>query len=203
MRDESSWKTSLKEQLGYINNGFEDNIIILVTYNIYYKSFFTESIENVDVNKVIICDEVHNAGSTQFQKGLINCYDARIALSATPKRHFDDDGTSLIQDYFDGVIIERDLEWGINNGLRDGHTFLCPYYYYAEEIDLTDEELIEYRNITRTMMKYYDKNKLIQDDRFMRQANLRAKLIKNAYNKLEAFENLINSDDLICQDLSK
>ena len=44
-------------------------------------------------------------------------------------------------------------------------------------------------------MKYYDKNKLIQDDRFMRQANLRAKLIKNAYNKLEAFQNLINSDD--------
>ena len=34
------------------------------------------------------------------------------------------------------------------------------------------------------LMKYYDKNKLIQDDRFMRQANLRAKLIKNAYNKL-------------------
>ena len=45
------------------------------------------------------------------------------------------------------------------------------------------------------MMKYYDKNKLIQDDRFMRQANFRAKLIKNAYNKLEAFQNLINSDD--------
>ena len=45
------------------------------------------------------------------------------------------------------------------------------------------------------MMKYYDKNKLIQDDRFMRQANLRAKLIKNAQNKLKAFHNLINSDD--------
>jgi len=195
LRDESNWKTSLKEQLGYINNGFEDNVIILVTYNIYYKKYFTESIEGVDVNKVIICDEVHNAGSAQFQKGLINCYDARIALSATPKRHFDDDGTSLIVDYFNGVIIERDLEWGINNGLREGHTFLCPYYYYAEEIDLTDEELIEYRNITRTMMKYYDKNKLIQDDRFMRQANLRAKLIKNAQNKLKAFHNLINSDD--------
>ena len=38
--------------------------------------------------------------SKQVQKGLINCYDARIALSATPKRHFDDDGTSLIEDYF-------------------------------------------------------------------------------------------------------
>ena len=186
LKDEKGWNKTLKEEIGNLNNGFEENKICLATYQVYYKENFISNIENCEIKKIIICDEVHNAGAQTWRKGLIESYDSRIALSATPERHFDEDGTSLIKEYFGGVVMDRDLEWGINNG------FLSPYYYYADSIDLTEEELIEYRKITRKMMIFYDKTKSAQNDiRFLRQANLRAQIIKTAYNKINAFEELV------------
>ena len=115
LRDEDlgmKWSRKLKEDIGDINNGYEDSLICLATYNIYHTENFQSMIQDCDSKKIIICDEAHNAGSGEFKKGLLDCYDGRMALTATPERHFDEDGTQLIKDYFSGVVMERDLEWG-------------------------------------------------------------------------------------------
>ncbi len=195
LMDESNWSVKLKEEIGSLNNDYEDNLVCLVTYHTYFKPNFTSSIEQCDKNKIIICDEVHNSGAKTWRKGLIDDFDARIALSATPKRHFDDEGSSIIEEYFDGVIIERDLEWGINNGPKEGETFLSPYYYSAKEIDLTEEELVDYRKVTQAMVINYNPNVLLQDDKWMGLANKRAKIIKNAENKLVELKLLLKKLD--------
>lgn len=185
LRDLSNWKQQLEQEILNLNNGFEENLICLVTYQTYYKKPFIELVRKCEVSKAIICDEVHNAGAVTWQKGLIEDYYCRIALSATPKRHFDDFGTSIIENYFHGVVIERDLEWGIKNN------FLSPYNYYISLVDLSDDELIEYREITKQMMKHFRKDSSNQSLAFFIKANERAKIIKNAVSKYDAFENLL------------
>ncbi len=184
LRDRS--KKELQQAITNLNIEFEDNIICLVTYQSFYKDDYKKIINECQKPLAIICDEVHNAGAPKWKQGLINNFDCRIALSATPKRYFDDEGSDLIYTYFDkeGCFYEKDLAWGIENG------FLCPYRYHINLVDLTNDELQDYKELTRKMAPIYDKpefkkhyeNLLLQ----------RAEIIKTAYNKYEAFENLIS-----------
>ncbi len=185
LKDEKNWKLSLDQAILDLNNEFEDIVICLVTYQSFYKDAFIDNVKKCDAKKAIICDEVHNAGAPTWQKGLIDDFDCRIALSATPKRYFDEEGTNLIESYFEGIVIERDLRWGIKNN------FLSPYNYHISMVNLNDDELNEYRDITSKMMKYFDKNKQFQSKPFMIKANERAKIIKTASSKYLAFEDLI------------
>ena len=41
-------------------------------------------------------DEVHNIGTESKQKSLLNEYDFRLGMSATPKRHYDEEGTEKL-----------------------------------------------------------------------------------------------------------
>lgn len=189
LKDEKNWKLSLDQAVLDLNNEFEDNIICLVTYQSFYKEGFISNVKKCETAKAIICDEVHNAGAPTWQKGLIEDFDCRIALSATPKRYFDDEGSNLIDSYFNGIVIERDLKWGIENN------FLSPYNYHISMVDLDEDELIEYREITSKMMKHYDKDKQFQSKPFMIKANERAKIIKTASSKYLAFEDLIKKLD--------
>ena len=162
-------------------------LVIYCVQKIYV--IFIANVKKCETAKAIICDEVHNAGAPTWQKGLIEDFDCRIALSATPKRYFDDEGSNLIDSYFNGIVIERDLKWGIENN------FLSPYNYHISLVELDEDELIEYREITSKMMKYYDKDKQFQSKPFMIKANERAKIIKTASSKYLAFENLIKKLD--------
>lgn len=48
---------------------------------------------------LIIVDEVHNAGSTKNKKSLSEKFSWRLGLSATPARHYDEEGTNFINEY--------------------------------------------------------------------------------------------------------
>ena len=102
LRDKS--KKELQQAITNLNIDFEDNIICLVTYQSFYKDDYKKIINECQKPMAIICDEVHNAGAPKWKKGLIDNFDCRIALSATPKRHFDDEGSDLIDNYFEYKI---------------------------------------------------------------------------------------------------
>ena len=179
LKDAKNWKANLEEKINFLNLDFLDSEIILVTYNIFSEDSFIKIIQNCDKNCILIADEAHKAGSKKFSKGLIAEYDARIALTATPKRHFDEEGTQLLEDYFGGVVSKKNLDWGIKNG------YLCPYNYYMNEINLTPKELEQYYEITRKMMKCWNE-KGQQTDAFWGYAGDRADIIKEAKNKIAA-----------------
>ena len=56
------------------------------------------SLENT--KKFLIVDEVHNIGENSSKKTLLDEYDCRLGLSATPTRHMDEIGTGILKDYF-------------------------------------------------------------------------------------------------------
>jgi len=186
LRESNDWNKTLEEIVSYINLDIIENEVILVTYNIYCTPKFIKHIENVEIDTMLICDEVHKSGSKEFKKGLLDLYNSRIGLSATPKRHFDEEGSQYILDYFGGIVYEKDLAWGIKNGQ------LCPYNYHIQEISLTPNEQQEYNLLTAEMMTHYRDDQIKQSTAFYAKAGERADIIKEAKNKIAAFEENLN-----------
>lgn len=83
---------------------------------------------------LIIGDEAHNLGARQMLQALPERAAYRLALSATPDRWFDDEGTGKLLEYFGEVLIDLDLGEAIKRGA------LCEYDYYPILISLEDEE---------------------------------------------------------------
>ena len=68
LRESKDWNKTLEEIVSYINLGIIENEVILVTYNIYCTPKFIKHIENVEIDTMLICDEVHKSGSKEFKK---------------------------------------------------------------------------------------------------------------------------------------
>ena len=99
-------------------------------------------------------------GAERSKFGLINEYDFRLGLSATPQRWFDTSGTDALYNFFGGVVYKFTLE----NAIKEinpitGRTYLTPYKYLPKFISLTSEELEEYVNTTLSIAKSFNRAK--------------------------------------------
>ena len=56
------------------------------SYDAFCTKEFVDLIEEIQVPTMLIADEVHEAGSLGRQNGLIEKYQYRLGLSATPER---------------------------------------------------------------------------------------------------------------------
>jgi len=197
------WKT----ELGRIKRNFRDGIgsnlqIMVSSYDSFCKKEFVDLIEDIQVPTMLIADEVHEAGSSSSQDGLIEKYEYRLGLSATPERYYDDQGTAFLQQYFkpkidcgdchgnSSVIVKKDLKWAIDNKI------LVPYYYYPYYIDLDKDELDEYRDMTRKVAPEMSKPKEKQNKKIIEIFLVnRAKIIKNASKKIDALQKIIQKNN--------
>ncbi|CUO31415.1 Predicted HKD family nuclease [Coprococcus eutactus] len=71
----------------------------------------------------------------------------RLALSATLERHRDENGTLALRQYFGNDCINFSLKDAIDGG------FLTPYYYYPCLVYLDPEELEDYNELTRKIIR--------------------------------------------------
>ena len=80
---------------------------------------------------LIIADEVHGMGSVERINGLIDKYQYRLGLSATPHRYFDELGTKKLLKYFDKTVYEFNLHRAINEiNPATNESYLVPYDYH-------------------------------------------------------------------------
>ena len=108
--DTYNWKEKLKTKILEVETNLIDNLIIYVCHDSVYLDSFTDKIKNLSLNVklTLIADEVHGLGAKKRRNCLLERYDFRIGLSATPERHFDDYGSRAIIDFF--TIINLNLE---------------------------------------------------------------------------------------------
>lgn len=139
----------------------------------------------------MIVDEVHGIGAPERRKGLIEEYDYRLGLSATPKRWFDLKGTDKIFAYFGDVVFGFSLKDAIDAG------YLTPYIYKPYFTSLTPEEMAKYEFETRKISRAYyrSKDEDEKDEIFTLLCIKRQKIIRNAENKLIVFEEILNEFD--------
>jgi len=148
------WRDQLSNLLDDLSLGYVNSVILLTTHTTFSSANMKKILEDSKKNYIslLIADEVHGLGAKEFRKGLIDFYDYRLGLSATPKRFYDDKGTQILYDYFGGTVYEFLLKDAITkiNPLT-GKTYLTPYVYKPYFINLSEEEIGRYAMVTENI----------------------------------------------------
>ena len=179
--DNKKWKSKFLGLIGDLKSDFKRHLIILTTFNTFSRKNFIDIINYYDDEILLIVDEVHGVGSFEFRNGLLeDKYTFRLGLSATPEIEDDFERTEFVYDFFGGIVYEYDLKKAIDNG------FLTPYKYYPEFINLNDNELTSYKELTAQIARIFAKKSLSIRDEKRLDSLLRDRrtIINNAEEKL-------------------
>lgn len=107
-------------------------------------------IESLDSGLLVIGDEMHSLGTSRRLSGLPDRNDStvgRIGLSATPRRHNDEQGTEALLDYFGDVLVTISITEAISLGA------LCPYTYDPIVARLSHSEQAEFDRLSKEIGK--------------------------------------------------
>lgn len=143
-------------------------------------------------NYMFVADEAHWFGARSYRNALSERANFRLGLSATPTRYFDEEGTQVLDEYFESKLRRFDLSDALST-LRPGSTesILCPYEYKPVVVSLDDEEQERYDKFSKTIaMQTASKD---PDERAKVADTLiaRARVTKKAKSKISAFADLI------------
>lgn len=173
------------------------NLFVFSTFNSFCSKDFIETIKEFKFKSkyFIIGDEVHGLGSRERIKGLINEYEYRLGLSATPDRWFDEYGTKLISEFFGSDRYYFSLEDALSKiNPITGQTYLTPYEYRPYFIELEEDEIYKYRELTEKITNCMAKAE--EDYEYEELLKLltfkRADIHKSAVNKLKALEEILD-----------
>ena len=194
------WKHKLTDSIIDINNNVKNRLTILTSHDSFYRKDFIEIIRKVESKLFLIGDEVHGMASEERKVGLLDKYDYRLGLSATPSRWMDPDGTKELYAYFnvktDSDIYKFPIEKAIKTiNPATGKTYLTPYDYFPYFVGLTNDEIDQYIEESRKIVRQYHISKSNVDR--LKYFNLlcikRQEIVKNASNKLHTFEQILGT----------
>lgn len=191
----SKWRSELGKLLKQLSTGLYKNAVIYTTHQTCSSEDFISMIEGCSqrITKFFIGDEVHGMGAGKTQNGLLQSYDYRLGLSATPSRWFDEEGTKLIEHYFG----DKSFVFSIHDALvtinpLTNRPFLVNFYYHPHFISLTEEELEEYKKLSDRIIKLSGRKD--EDSNIVREMLLfkRANIEKSAENKYPELEKILD-----------
>lgn len=190
------WKNNMYNSLMELSLDHISKLIIITTHDSLCSKDFVDIINKCkyDSKMLLIADEVHGIGSKERRKGLNENYQYRLGLSATPRRWFDEEGTKSIYEFFKDDVFEFTLKDAITNfNIRTGKTFLTPYRYIPKFINLNDDELDEYYEKTKSIVRVYNRDIKKKEEVSLLDMLLfgRANIIKNANMKFIILEDIL------------
>lgn len=174
--------------------GEQSDFVIITTYSTFTRPKFQHYLKDLPKSTLLIADEAHNVGAPQvktaFRKLKLN---RRIALSATPKRKYDPEGSSEMETFFNDsspYTYNYPMEKAIEKGV------LCNYNYYPILVELEPDELDEYQKISIQLMKYFDSNtgKFKDVEEVNALLLKRKRVVHKAKNKLVAFKKILKNE---------
>lgn len=194
------WEPEINRALSRIRARIDTSLLVMTTHATACKDEFV-SLFNRLAAPIKICfigDEVHGLGARKQRNALIDRYDYRIGLSATPSRWFDEAGTKVIEDYFNNqtfIFGIRDAQQTIRPGTD--HAFLAPYVYLPIFVALDDEEMDGYIRLTERISKLSHAEDDETQEAVERLLMKRADITKNASAKMMAFKQLLKEEDYV------
>lgn len=192
------WENNLHNKINMYINGFEKKLCIVTLYASASRDEFQDIINTrlKNIDYLLIADEAHNTGSLMYRKTLFNSAKFRIGLSATPIRWYDDNGTQLIKDYFKKTVIEYPIEKAIKENK------LTPYYYEPILVDLTEDELEEFIELSDKISRLTIMNDKTESDNELLKKLLikRSMVIAKAENKKISLQKLVKEHKKKCHE---
>lgn len=129
-------------------------------------------------NPILIADEVHRLGSKTYRKILEVPFTAKLGLSATPERLFDEEGNNIIKNAFNQEpVYKLTLDSMVQLDENDEKlvpiigNFLSKYEYYFYAVDLDDEEKENWNNLSEELRKKYAIVKSAKNESYVKDLN--------------------------------
>jgi DNA phosphorothioation system restriction enzyme len=189
-RSKKRWLDELNHKIIDFNTNARKFISVITTHTTFISPDFQESIARLEGEILIIADEAHHLGAERGRQNYPGHIPYRLALSATPDRWFDDEGTEALRKYFGETVFEFSLEEAIG-------VSLTPYYYYPHLVPLTDDELEQYEELTHKIAKLVNREDLEGQEALKMLLIKRANLLNRAENKIKVLSHLVDSQDYI------
>ncbi|MEG5016712.1 MULTISPECIES: DNA phosphorothioation system restriction enzyme [unclassified Microcoleus] len=182
-----SWQNKLAAGLYEVRSGERAFLTIITTNATLMGDSLRSQLRYFPEKTLIIGDEVHNLGAPRLGESLPRNIGLRLALSATPERHFDEQGTEAILDYF-GPVLQPELT--LADAIRQ--KALVHYLYYPILVELTEAETRKYSRLTQKIgWALWGDEKVEENDALTTLLMQRARLIGAAANKLVALRELM------------
>jgi DNA phosphorothioation system restriction enzyme len=181
------WQNQLSTQLYNVRSGHQKFLTIITTNTTLISQGLQSQLRYLPDKTLIVGDEAHNLGSKRLVESLPHNVGLRLALSATPERYFDEEGTESLFNYF-GAVIQP--EFTLADAIKAGA--LVHYLYYPILVELTESETEKYAALTKKIGRAIafdsdrDNNEMVSA--LMMQ---RARLLGSAANKLVALRELM------------
>ena len=171
----------------YCNFFKEDGVLIITYKSLSMKANDNDFLDIIGGENLIIADEAHWMGAPTFSNAMLNNFEWRLGLSATPERMFDEEGTERVMNFFDNNEYKYDLKKAISEG------YLSEFSYFPYYCKLSPEEIQEYESLTKKAL--YVQRKSNKEDLSPQEVVFikRAKISKKALCKKAIFEKLIKS----------
>lgn len=187
---QKNWKNRLEDaildqKLKVQNKAF---FCFVCTNATFASKFVQDQIFKIKSNALLIVDEAHNFGASHLSRTLTEKFQYRLALSATIKRHNDEEGTAKLFSYFGNKCIEYPLDQAIEEKK------LTRYKYYPIITTLSETELEKYTQLTNEIGKCIIKGKngkSTLSEKGKRLALARARLVAGAEDKIFKLEECI------------
>ncbi len=183
---QKDWKEKLTRAVQKRNfRDDEKGFFCLVSSIATFKRDFVQTqISKFKKKILLIADEAHNLGAKNTLKFLDQTkYEYRLALSATLERHFDDEGTESLYQFFGKKCIEYGLQQAIDEG------FLTPYKYFPVVTTLNFEEKEKYLDLSKSIaneVRVDENGKKTLSEKGKMLCIMRSRIIAGAKSKLDA-----------------
>ena len=193
-----TWRELLRDAISNYSLGISKHIVFVSVQNTASSDEFIAEFQkliSITSNHLFIADEMHGLGAPVFRKALNQSFEARLGLTATPNRWFDEDGTEILTNYFGGVV----FTFGLHEALTwedpiSQQTPLCPYNYHPEFVDLDELEMESYLDLTKKIIIQSSRSSEGEgDERLLRLQEERASVLKKAHDKFSALERVLDS----------
>lgn len=186
-QSKSSWLEPLNHEIIEFNGGYRSFISVITTHDTFISADFQASIARLQEPILLIADEAHHLGAGRSRQNYPPHIPYRLALSATPDRWFDDEGSVALRAYFGETVFSFTLEEAIG-------VSLTPYYYYPHLVSLSDDEMAEYEVLSLKIARLINKEDADQQEALKFLLIKRANLLNKAINKLETLSELLDQE---------
>ena len=187
-----TWESTVNSRILDYNLGNRSHVMVISTHTTLAGDVMQASLARLSGPSFLIADEAHHLGAEVGRRSLPTQFQYRMGLSATPDRWFDDEGTEALHHYFGDTVFEFTLAEAIAQG------FLSEYYYYPHLVELTDDELEEYEQLTLRIARLFDSIGGTREDSLLEfLLRQRADILNTAENKLGTLAELVGSEENI------
>lgn len=187
----NNWEKELATYVSNFTWNIKSDIVIISTYGSFVTNKFQKYFKKIENELLLIADEAHNMGANNIKSKLPDIkVEKRIGLSATPKRVYDAEGTEALNSFFNDNP-PYTYSFNMERALKEG--FLTEYKYFPIIVELNEEEIEEYIELSRKLLKFFDFEKgVFKNDPLVEILLLKRKnIIHKANNKISCFKSIL------------